>query len=74
MFKIYGTPDCPWCDRVKELVGGNDLEYTYIDVAESEEAQKMFRTNGYRSVPQVFYESEHIGGYEATSRYLRKAG
>lgn len=72
MFEIYGTQQCPWCDRVKDLVNSTGFEYTYTDVGESEEAQQMFRQNNYRTVPQVFHEGEHIGGYEATNKYLKE--
>ena len=72
MFEIYGTQQCPWCDRVKDLVNSTGFEYTYTDVGESEKAQQMFRQNNYRTVPQVFHDGEYIGGYEATNKYLKE--
>jgi glutaredoxin len=72
MFEIYGTQQCPWCDRAKELVSSNGFEYIYTDVGESEEAQQMFRQNSYRTVPQVYHNGVHIGGYEATQQFLKE--
>jgi len=72
MFEVYGTPQCPWCDRVKDLISKNNLEYNYTDVSESIGAQKMFREKQLRTVPQVFLGDKHIGGYEATQQYLNK--
>lgn len=72
MFEIYGTQQCPWCDRAKELVSSNGFEYIYTDVGESKEAQRMFRQNGYRTVPQVYHNGVHIGGYEATQQFLKE--
>lgn len=67
---IYGTADCKWCDRAKELVTGLNLDYDYVDVAESEEAQTMFREQGLRTVPQVFDSNTRIGGYEALKAHF----
>lgn len=70
MFEIYGTQQCPWCDRVKNLIASYGMKYTYTDVGQSEEAQQMFRQNQWRTVPQVLFQGKHLGGYEAVKAYL----
>lgn len=70
MFDIYGTPNCPWCDRAKKLLDDAGYKYEYTDVTEDLDAQKMFKDNKFRTVPQVFYGITHIGGYEDLKQFL----
>ena len=68
MYTIYGKPNCPWCDKVKNLLSGEDVRY--VDLSEDEEALRYIKAQGFKSVPQVFWNGHHIGGYEATQQFL----
>jgi len=70
MFIVYGTPNCAWCDRSKELLKRHEKAYEYVDVSEDEDARTMFIENGYRTVPQVYDGLNYIGGYEKLEDYL----
>lgn len=71
MYTIYGTENCKWCDRAIELLDKLGEEYQYVDVGEDPKAQAMFREKSLRSVPQIFLESSHIGGFEALRAALK---
>lgn len=72
MFVVYGTQQCPWCDRAKSLLDDKSVSYVYIDLAEDVDAQKMFKEKCLRTVPQVFYGDTLIGGYDNLKNYLDK--
>ena len=63
MYEIYGTQNCSFCDKAKALLREYDEPYVYIDVAVDVEA--FFRKfPGVKTVPQIMYGEEHIGGYQ----------
>jgi len=70
MYVVYGTNSCVYCDRAKELLNKESVDYDVIDVNEDERAQEMFRSRTLRTVPQIFIEDddgnevEHIGGFD----------
>tara|TARA_B100000965_G_scaffold171568_1_gene143306 strand:- start:136 stop:390 length:255 start_codon:yes stop_codon:yes gene_type:complete len=64
--KIYSTAMCPFCDRAKMLLQKRDIEFTELKV---DQDVKLFEemlalSNGRRSVPQIFIDDKHIGGYD----------
>lgn len=64
------SPACPWCDRVKALLDAYKIPYNIIDIS-NEDYYNDFIYQGFQSVPQVFLNNKHIGGFEATAKYLR---
>lgn len=62
---IYTKDYCPYCTKAKTLLqikGQTDFEE--IDITHDESLQKeMFqKTNGGKTVPQIFINDKHIGG------------
>ena len=62
--KIFGKKNCTGCEQAKALLEAKGIGYEYVDVMTTPSAQALFRENGWRSVPQIFYNNEHIGGFE----------
>jgi glutaredoxin len=65
---IYGTEDCSYCDKAKNLADELAFDYTYINIKGNQPVLDMFRMRGWASVPQVclYQDGElkrHIGGY-----------
>ena len=62
--EIYSGPGCPYCVRAKSLLDKKGVEYTEHDIRTDANAlgQMMERTNGARSIPQIFINDNHIGG------------
>jgi GrxC family glutaredoxin len=70
---IYSTQYCPWCQRAKGLLDQQGIEYTEVDVTEDRALQKeMIERTGRQSVPQIFFGTEHIGGYDDLVKYLQE--
>jgi GrxC family glutaredoxin len=71
MNTIYTTQYCGWCKRAKVALDQRGIEYREVDVTEDRELQKeMTRRTGRQSVPQIFLDDEHIGGYDDLIRYF----
>lgn len=62
--EIYTWQTCPYCIRAKLLLWWKGQQYTEykIDGDEAARAQMAARSNGRRSVPQIFVDGAHIGG------------
>jgi glutaredoxin 3 len=72
---IYTTPFCGYCAAAKRLLAKKGAEFTEIDVMmDSAQRQEMLaKSNGRRTVPQIFIDGRHIGGFDDLSA-LDKAG
>lgn len=61
--EIYTAHICPYCVQAKTLFERKGVTYTEISAEDNEVRIKMMeRSNGMRSVPQIFINGEHIGG------------
>ena len=73
MIEIYGTDNCTFCDKAKQLLQKYEKEYTYINVTETEDITAAFfkKFPDVRTVPQVTLDDEfHIGGYQELEKWL----
>ena len=72
---VYSGPMCGYCDAAKRLLARNNLEFTNIDVSAEEGLRDEMtkKANGRRTIPQIFFNDEHIGGYQEL-RELEKEG
>ena len=61
--KIYTTPYCPFCKRAKQLLKGKNIDFKEIDLSEEPEKfdEMIKKSNGARTVPQIFVDDTHIG-------------
>lgn len=63
-YVVFGKKNCAGCDQAKALLDSKGIGYQYIDVMTSPSAQQLFREKGFRSVPQIYKDGEHLGGVE----------
>jgi glutaredoxin 3 len=63
---IYTGPLCNFCDAAKRLLTRNNVEYKEINIATTNGAmdEMIKKANGRRTVPQIFFDEQHIGGYD----------
>ena len=61
---IYSTQICPYCERAKALLRHKKVDYTEIrvDQDETKKEEMLAKSNGQRTVPQIFINGQHIGG------------
>lgn len=64
--ELYTTPFCGYCFAAKRLLTRKGVEYTEYNVAgdPSLRSEMFERSNGGRTVPQIFIEDRAIGGFE----------
>ena len=63
---IYTGPLCNYCDAAKRLLTRNNLTYNEINIATVDGAmdEMINKAKGKRTIPQIFFEDQHIGGYD----------
>lgn len=63
---MYATGVCPYCVMAEKLLrakGVQDIDKVRIDTDPVRRAEMMERT-GRRTVPQIYIDERHIGGYD----------
>ena len=72
---VYTGPMCSFCDAAKRLLVRNNIPYNEINIAleEGKMDEMLKKSNGRRTIPQIFFDKLHIGGYQEL-RDLEKKG
>lgn len=62
--EIYTTPACGFCHAAKRLLTSKGVSFSEVNVAAQPErrAEMTRRSNGGRTVPQIFIDGAHVGG------------
>ena len=62
---IYSGPMCNFCSAAKHLLNKKKVDYTEFNIAtDQSKMQEMHeRTNGARTIPQIFIGETYVGGY-----------
>jgi ribonucleoside-diphosphate reductase alpha chain len=58
---IVSKEDCPWCQKLKEALAADGIQYKEISKAEA--VEKGYWDPNWKTVPQVWLYKKHIGGY-----------
>ena len=63
---VYMGPMCSFCDAAKRLLNRNNIPYKEINIAieEGKMDEMLKKSNGMKTIPQIFIEDHHIGGYD----------
>jgi glutaredoxin 3 len=62
---VYTTQMCPYCVQAKRLLGERSIPYDEIDVSSDDglRNEMVQKAGGKRTVPQIFIDGAHVGGY-----------
>jgi len=62
--EVYSSSFCPYCVRAKALLNKKGLKFVEYNIrTEPERLSEMLqRSNGARTVPQIFINNRHVGG------------
>jgi glutaredoxin-like YruB-family protein len=64
--KVYSTPTCSYCIRVKEYLKEHAVVFETIDVASDRAGlQEMMRVSGQMGVPVIVIDDEVIVGFDS---------
>ena len=69
---IYSTRVCPYCVAAKNLLNSRNLDFEEIMV-DQDPGQRaiMMEKSGRTSVPQIFINGTHVGGFDDLSTTVR---
>ena len=62
---IYTGPMCNFCSAAKHLLNKKEISYEEIDIGydDKKREEMLKKSNGAKTIPQIFIEEKHIGGY-----------
>ncbi|UTW44185.1 GrxA family glutaredoxin [bacterium SCSIO 12696] len=72
-YTIFGHQACGFCRQAKAVMEQKDLPYRYVDIHEEGISKEdLSKTIGHtvNTVPQIFYGTEYIGGFDALQKHL----
>jgi glutaredoxin-like protein len=60
--RVYGTKWCPDCIRAKQVLGRHNIQFTWYDIEEDEQALAYVEgvNGGYQSVPSIVFPDGSI--------------
>lgn len=70
---VYSKDTCSFCDKAKALLDKHNFQYEVKNIVNphvKEELLDRFPTA--RTVPQIFFDNTHIGGYTELKSYLEQ--
>lgn len=73
---MYTTAVCPYCIRAEQLLkskGVTEIEKIRVDL-EPEQRDAMMARTGRRTVPQIYIDDRHIGGFDDLAALDRAGG
>ncbi len=63
--KVYSTPSCPWCVRVKEFLKQHKVKFEEIDVSENKKAaMELVMKSGQMGVPVIEVDDKIVVGFD----------
>ena len=62
---IYTGPLCNFCSAAKHLLNKKKINYEEIDIGydDKKREEMLKKSNGAKTIPQIFIEDKHVGGY-----------
>lgn len=63
---MYSTGVCPFCERAEMLLksrGVTEIEKIRVDL-DPERRKEMMQKTGRRTVPQIYIDEFHVGGFD----------
>ncbi len=62
---MYTTMICPYCIRAKHLLQRKDVDFEEIRIdTDREQMRIMMERSRRRTVPQIFIDDFHVGGFD----------
>lgn len=64
--EIYTSAICPYCVAAKNFLKNRGVEYSEVrvDREPGKREEMLARSAGLRTVPQIFVNGVHVGGYD----------
>jgi glutaredoxin len=63
MFTVYSRDNCGFCVKAYDLLEKKGETYK-SEKLDTDEKVQAFIAKGFKQVPQIYHNDEHIGGYD----------
>lgn len=69
---MYYKPTCPYCIAAQKIFASRGIKITKIDVSNDPDIRNEMieRANGKTTVPQIFIDNQHVGGYDSLNKII----
>ncbi len=77
VIQMYAWRTCPYCHRAEQLLrerGVTEFEKILVDAHPERRPEMIERSGGRTSVPQIFIDGKHIGGFDDLSALDARGG
>jgi glutaredoxin 3 len=69
---VYSKKPCPYCEQAKNLLTKKGFNYAELDVTRPDVLDQLRDlVPGVKTVPQIFIDGNHIGGYTELVEYFK---
>lgn len=70
---VWSKDACPYCDKAKALLTLKGIEFEERNITKDWTREQLLEAvPAARSVPQVFLNEQHIGGFNELARYFEE--
>ena len=70
---VWSQPNCAYCEMAKELLKSKGIIFEERKLGETWTKEQLFEAvPNARSVPQIFLNGEHIGGFNELKQKLKE--
>jgi glutaredoxin len=73
---IFSKTTCPWCVKVKELFKELNEKFVAVELDLKDDGDEiknyLVQKTKLTTVPNVFVNGNHVGGYDSTSNSLKE--
>lgn len=70
-FIVFGRDTCHFCTKAKNLLEENAIDYDYVNVDDDHNLAVLKEMlPGVSSIPQIFVNGDHIGGYDQLKEFI----
>ena len=70
---VWSNVGCHFCEMAKTLLEQKGIEYEERNIAKDWKIEQLLEAvPNARTVPQIFINSKHIGGYDELVEYFKK--
>lgn len=67
---IWSKPNCPYCDKAKQLLDASAIVYEERVITQGWTKQQLLNiVPAAKTVPQIFIHGEYVGGYDDLVKY-----
>lgn len=71
VYVVYGKQGCKYCTAAVQVLSGANAVYEYHDVVEEGLVEDL-KNDGHKTVPQIWLNNHHIGGYTELVEFLNR--